>query len=191
MELANIKPVIPEIIGLTRTPTKGKYRREGSEIVDADTWADMCRDAEAYRVPHAIRGGKTAEYTLRKDAVIGYAAIFKLPAGTCWDWADHEHEYFLRMSLLALRAVDRRIGDANIFRESNVRKWSYRRGHSTMTVIGDARDEHGNYCGGQVIDFRQRAIVANRYPDEACRLFSAPAGQREREREFSKLFLCV
>ena len=100
-----------------------------------------------YRVEFKYKNGKVRSKKLRKDAVIGWAMIFKAPAEVTRDWTPERKRKFYDDSWKVMHKLA-----PNLFRSANVRMMATHRDEDGehMHVIGDARDKDGRYCGNEI-----------------------------------------
>lgn len=113
----------------------------------AECWEAMEAEADDYRVECKYKGGKVRSKKLRKDAVIGWAMIFKVPAEVTRDWTPERHRKFNSDSWKIMRKLA-----PNLFRNENVRLVATHRDEDGVHVhmIGDAKDKDGRYCGNEI-----------------------------------------
>ena len=113
----------------------------------AECWEAMEAEADDYRVEYTTEKGKQRSRKLRKDAVIGWAIIFKVPAEVTRDWTPERHRKFNYDSWTVMWKIA-----PNLFRNENIRMIATHRDEDGEHVhmIGDAKDKDGRYCGNEI-----------------------------------------
>lgn len=131
-------------------------------------WDDMCREADAYRVPTKLRNGEMAERGLRKDAVIGYAIIFNPPSEMTVGWTQDDYKRFYDDSWACLCEIQ-----PDLFSDDNIRMDAVHRDEGRLIDDGSfsehlhrfgvPKGRDGKYCGNK-IDARLLITINERYP---------------------------
>ena len=170
---ANVRAILAELgeERLTASPTYDKTRSAlnqyggiSSGFACAD---DMTQRANEYRAPVQTKNG-TKYRTLRDDAVIGWAAIFKPPSDMTVGWTQDEYNRFESDSMAFMVRLE-----PKLFRKANVKMVARHMDEGVMNeageysrhthVAGDAIDQAGRYCGN-LIDAKLCRRICEEYP---------------------------
>ena len=140
-------------------------------------WEDMEEEAESYVVRKRVKNKKTGEVeikesSLRSDAVIGFAIVYKPPSEVCKYWSDEDYDKFYRDCEACMAEIC-----PEIFRPENIRMraehhdegilpegWEGRQDAVRhLHDLGICKNTDGLYCGN-LIDAKLRKMMNKRFP---------------------------
>lgn len=144
----------------------GMYGKSGS---GQDCWDMMKAEADSYEIPVTLPNGGKATRGLRKDAVIGYAAIFNPPDEMCQGWDRETYNKFYTDSFETMQEIEPRI-----FRPDTIRMIAKHRDEGLSGedgsygqhehILGVPKDENEHYCGN-LIDAKLCNKINQKYPE--------------------------
>ena len=140
-------------------------------------WEDMEEEAESYVVRKRVKNKKTGEVeikesSLRSDAVLGFAIVYKPPSEICMYWSDEDYDKFYRDCEECMAEIC-----PEIFRPENIRMraehhdegilpegWEGRQDAVRhLHDLGICKNTDGLYCGN-LIDAKLRITINKRFP---------------------------
>lgn len=133
----------------TRSDKNVYWHKDEGVCSGTGVWDAMCADADAYRSKVTLRDGTVAERGLRKDAVIGWAAVIKPPPEMVAELGMDSKavKRFCSDGFAALCKIEPRL-----FRTENIRALSRHLDEASdhIHIVGDSKDKDGRICGNLI-----------------------------------------